>query len=222
MERRPDPRPERQARGRHRGQQRAGPGRRELSSPATEPTSCSHAATSARAKPPPPTSPPTPGSRSPRSGLWSWPASTRCASSPLSSRHRKLDLLINNAGIMQTPPQQDGRRLRAPVRHQPPRPLRPHRAAARRARSERIRAHRHREQQRAQGRPHRLRRPPVQSATTARAAPTSSRSSPTPPSGSSSTAACARPGRRSSACSRTRATPPPTSRAPARPASPRR
>ena len=42
-----------------------------------------------------------------------------------------LDLLVNNAGVM-TPPkyrETDGR-LRAPVRHQPPRPLRAHRPAA--------------------------------------------------------------------------------------------
>ena len=42
--------------------------------------------------------------------------------------HDGLDLLINNAGVMAPPRRPDRRRLRAAVRHEPPRPLRAHRA----------------------------------------------------------------------------------------------
>ena len=55
--------------------------------------------------------------------------------SPRSARSRPrwegdLDLLINNAGIMAVPEGRTKRRLRAPVRHEPPRPLRAHQPAA--------------------------------------------------------------------------------------------
>ena len=50
----------------------------------------------------------------------------------VSASARRLDLLINNAGVMALPRRDDRRRLRDPVRHQPPRPLRAHRPAARR------------------------------------------------------------------------------------------
>ena len=43
----------------------------------------------------------------------------------------EIDLLINNAGIMIPPQIADRRRLRAAVRNQPPRPLRPHQSPAR-------------------------------------------------------------------------------------------
>ena len=46
------------------------------------------------------------------------------------STHR-LDGLMNNAGVMALPHRQHRRRLRDAVRHQPPRPLRAHRPAAR-------------------------------------------------------------------------------------------
>ena len=54
----------------------------------------------------------------------------RAAAADLRATHPRIDLLINNAGVMYTPKQTTARRLRAAVRHQPPRPLRAHRAAA--------------------------------------------------------------------------------------------
>ena len=53
----------------------------------------------------------------------------------------------------------DGRRLRASVRHEPPRPLRPHRVADRQARGTRGVARGHDVEHHAQGRAHRLRQP---------------------------------------------------------------
>ena len=47
-----------------------------------------------------------------------------------SSRASSIDLLINNAGDDDDPAAVDQRRVRAPVRHQPPGPLRAHRPAA--------------------------------------------------------------------------------------------
>ncbi len=40
----------------------------------------------------------------------------------------RVDVLLNNAGVMAVPRRQDRRRVRAPARHQPPRALRSHRA----------------------------------------------------------------------------------------------
>ena len=59
--------------------------------------------------------------------------SVRAFAERLRADARRLDLLINNAGVMAPPRSDDRRRLRAAVRHQPPRPLRPHRPAARAA-----------------------------------------------------------------------------------------
>ena len=73
----------------------------------------------------------------------------------------RLDLLINNAGVMMPPLRPDQGRLRAAVRHQSPRPLRAHRpGAAQPAGGARL-ARGHRQQQRAQDRPDPLRRPAV-------------------------------------------------------------
>ena len=56
--------------------------------------------------------------------------SVRAAAADLRATHPRIDLLINNAGVMYTPRQTTRGRLRPAVRHQPPRPLRAHRAAA--------------------------------------------------------------------------------------------
>ena len=59
------------------------------------------------------------------------PTSRRCARSPSVARPSRLDLLVNNAGRDGAAAPHDRGRLRAAVRHQPPRPLRAHRPAAR-------------------------------------------------------------------------------------------
>ncbi len=56
--------------------------------------------------------------------------STRAAAEQLRADHDRIDLLINNAGVMYTPKGKHQGRLRAAVRHQPPGPLRPHRPTA--------------------------------------------------------------------------------------------
>ena len=98
------------------------------------------------------------------------PASTRSRPSPsdFTRAHDGLDLLINNAGVMAPPRRTHRGRLRAPVRHQPPRPLRAHRPAARRPRGPRGRARGHGEQHRPPDGPHQLRRPATASAATER------------------------------------------------------
>ena len=110
------------------------------------------------------------------------PASPRFAPSPRASaadarRPRPADQQRRRDGAAAA---RDRRRLRAAVRHQPPRPLRAHRAAARRAaraatdaRVVTVSSTAHRF-----GRD-RLRRPAVASAATSAGAPTASRSSPT-------------------------------------------
>ena len=93
-----------------------------------------------------------PGRRLRAARSWTWRAWTRSARSPRGAPER-VDLLINNAGVMAPPRARDRRRLRAAVRHQPPRPLRAHRAAARPARGRRRAARGHdRRQQHAQDR----------------------------------------------------------------------
>ena len=67
----------------------------------------------------------------------------------------ELDVLINNAGVMAVPRAPHPRRLRAAVRHQPPRPLRPDQPPA----AARHRPRRDRRERRAPHRPDRLRRP---------------------------------------------------------------
>ncbi len=107
--------------------------------------------------------------------------------------HQRVDLLVNNAGIMMTPPQKtaDGFELQLGTNHLG------HFALTGllldRLQGSRRGAHRDREQHRAQAGPHPLRRPAARAAATRRARPTSSRSWPTPSSASSSTGACARP-----------------------------
>ena len=59
------------------------------------------------------------------------------------ARTEPVDLLVNNAGIMAPPRGDDRRRLRAAVRHQPPRPLRAHRPPARPAPGRHRAARRH-------------------------------------------------------------------------------
>ena len=54
----------------------------------------------------------------------------RTAADELRAAHPRIDLLINNAGVMYTAKADHQGRLRAAVRHQPPRPLRAHRSAA--------------------------------------------------------------------------------------------
>ena len=81
----------------------------------------------------------------------------------------------------------DRRRLRAPVRHQPPRPLRSHRPADRRDGGARRRPRGHAVERRAPDRAHRLRQPRAANAITSAGAPTGSPSSPTCCSRSSST-----------------------------------
>ena len=57
-------------------------------------------------------------------------ASVRACADALIADGRPFDVVIANAGVMATPVRQDRRRLRDPVRHQPPRPFRagqPHR-----------------------------------------------------------------------------------------------
>ena len=96
-------------------------------SPATARTSCSPCATdkgeAAAADPRPPRA------RGSRRAARPGRRSTRSAASPTRWSVR-LDLLINNAGVMAPPRRAHGRRLRAAVRHQPPRPLRADRPAA--------------------------------------------------------------------------------------------
>ena len=55
----------------------------------------------------------------------------RKASDDLRSAYPRIDLLINNAGVMYTPKANHQGRFRAAVRHQPPRPFRAYRPAAR-------------------------------------------------------------------------------------------
>ncbi len=50
-------------------------------------------------------------------------AHVRAFAARVLARHPRLDILIDNAGVMACPFAQDGRRLRAPVRLQPPRPF---------------------------------------------------------------------------------------------------
>ena len=57
--------------------------------------------------------------------------SIRNASNDLRAAYPRIDLLINNAGVMTTPKRHHQGRLRTAVRHQPPRPFRAHRSAAR-------------------------------------------------------------------------------------------
>ncbi len=58
--------------------------------------------------------------------------SVRKAADELRANHPRIDLLINNAGVMYVPTRPDHQgRLRAAVRHQPPRPFRVDRSAAR-------------------------------------------------------------------------------------------
>ena len=90
----------------------------------------------------------------PRSARSTSPASTRCAPSRPPGR-ATIDLLINNAGVMIPPLTPHRRRLRAAVRHQPPRPLRPHQSPA----AARHRPRRHGVIGRPPGRRDRLRRP---------------------------------------------------------------
>ncbi len=56
--------------------------------------------------------------------------STRAAAEQLRADHDRIDLLINNAGVMCTPKRNHQGRLRDAVRHKPPGPLRLHRPAA--------------------------------------------------------------------------------------------
>ena len=66
------------------------------------------------------------GTRPDVAGARSAPPPTSCA-----SRHDRIDLLINNAGVMFTPKAHHQGRLRTAVRHQPSGPLRADRPAAR-------------------------------------------------------------------------------------------
>ncbi len=96
--------------------------------------------------------------------------SVRRAAIEIRARYPRLDLLINNAGVMMPPLRPDRRRLRAAVRHQSPRPLRADRArAAQPARRRRL-PRRHRQQQRPQDGPDRLRPTSSPSAGTGRMA----------------------------------------------------
>ncbi len=56
-------------------------------------------------------------------------ASVRAFAAGFLADHDRLDLLILNAGVMACPPMTTERRVRAAVRHQPPRPLPAGRAA---------------------------------------------------------------------------------------------
>ena len=90
-----------------------------------------------------------------------------------------LDLLVNNAGVMALAAPHDQGRLRDAVRHQPPRPLRAHRAADAGAREGRRPARGHALQPRPQDREDELRRPPGRARATSAGRPTASPSSPT-------------------------------------------
>ena len=94
--------------------------------------------------------------RSCRSTWRTWPSSAALPTR-FATDYPRLDVLMNNAGVMALPYRNRGR-LRDAVRHEPPRALRPDRTAARPAARRVRRADRHREQRLPSSRQDRLRR----------------------------------------------------------------
>ena len=182
LERLPNARPRRPGRARHRREQRHRPRGGAKSWRRTEHPCCSPAATSAR-------------------GRRRWRRSGRGARATRAVELVALDLadlasvraaaaeVAATAGAARPAGQQrrgdgaaaprDRRRVRAPARHQPPRPLRPHRPAGGEAEGGAGGPRRHRHQRRPPDRQHRLRRPAAHAAATCAGPPTASRSSPT-------------------------------------------
>ena len=86
-------------------------------------------------------------------------ASVREFAAGFGRAYERLDLLVNNAGVMALPAGPHRRRVRDPVRRQPPRALRPDRPAVPADRRHPRRPRRHRLQHGPRARQHRPRRP---------------------------------------------------------------